>query len=95
MISRPSGSLWIDPGEPELCKIEAVDKDIDRTNWIILANPIFQAFREKRGLPAIHPLDEAPHPMLPRIISRESHSEAFSHTQGQSRRFAGTLGTSA
>jgi hypothetical protein len=70
-------------GLTELRKIKFVDKDIDCANWIVLATPILQAFREERGLPAIHPLNEAPHPILPRIISRESHNEAFSHSQGQ------------
>ena len=36
-----------------------------------------RAFREQRALAAIHSLNEAPHPILPRIISRGSHGEAF------------------
>jgi hypothetical protein len=73
--------LGIDTTEAKLRKIECVDKDIDRANRIILANPIFQAFREQRALPAIHALNEALHLILPRITSR-SHSQAFSHSQG-------------
>jgi hypothetical protein len=59
--------------------------DIDRANRIVLANPFFQAFRKQRALPAIRALNEAPHSILPRIRSRESHSEAFSHSQGHFR----------
>src|SRR6516225_6451526 len=83
MVRRPPGCLRIDPAEPKLPKIEPANKDIDRTNRIIFVNPIFQAFREQRALLAIHPLNEAPHLILPRIRSRESHSAAFSHSQGQ------------
>src|ERR1700732_3811415 len=82
VVRRPSGCLGIDTAEPKLRKIKSTNKDVDRMNRIILANPIFQAFREQRALPAIHPLNKAPHLILPRISSRESHTEAFSHSQG-------------
>ena len=77
----------LDTTEAKLCKIEFIDKDVDCANRIVLVNPIFQAFREQGALPAIHTLNEAPHSMLPRIRSRESHSQAFSHSQGQKRTF--------
>src|SRR6266446_4614858 len=75
MIGRAARCFGIDPTESELRKIEFVDKHIDRANRIILANPIFQAFREQRALPAIHPLNEAPHLILqqPNQLLRESH----------------------
>src|SRR5258707_4959432 len=41
---------------------------------IVLANPVFQAFRKQRALPAIRALNEAPHPILPQI-ARESYRE--------------------
>jgi hypothetical protein len=47
------------------------------------SNEAHQAFREQRALTAIHPPNKAPHLILPRIRSRESHSAAFSHSQGQ------------
>src|SRR5580700_10621454 len=52
MVRRPAGGLGIDPAKPKLGQIEAPDKDINHANRIILANPIFQAFREKGALPA-------------------------------------------
>ena len=61
-------------------KIELVDKNIDRANRIILADPIFQALRKQRALLSIGALNEAPHSILPRTTARESHSEAFSHS---------------
>ena len=83
MIRRPAGYLGIDPAEPKLGKIEFVDKDVDHPNGIVLADPVFQAFRKQRALPAIRALNEAPHP-IPRKsrgnISRESHPTARFHT---------------
>src|SRR5258706_14153005 len=82
MIGRAARCFGIDPTESELRKIEFVDKHIDRANRIILANPIFQAFREQRALPAIHPLNEAPHLILqqPNQLLRESHEARRFHT---------------
>src|SRR6516162_6824247 len=85
MVRRPSGCLGIDSAEPKLGKIQLANKDVDRSNWIVLTNPIFQVFREERALAAIQSLNEAPHLLLPRISSRESHEPAFSHSQGQTR----------
>src|SRR5260370_4374767 len=73
----------IDPAEPVLGQIEHLDKDVNHANRIVLANPVFQAFRKQRALPAIRALNEAPHPILPRIISRESHKRGV-FTQGRS-----------
>src|SRR6185295_3233324 len=61
-------------------KIEFCGKDVDHPNGIVLADPVFQAFRKQRALPAIRALNEAPHPTLPRIISRESHQKRRFHT---------------
>src|SRR5258707_13645250 len=82
MIGRAARCFGIDPTESELRKIEFVDKHIDRANRIILANPIFQAFREQRALPAIHPLNEAPHLILhqPNHLLQDSHEARRFHT---------------
>jgi Flp pilus assembly protein CpaB len=74
MIRRPAGYLGIDPVEPKLGQIEFVDKDVDHPNRIILANPVFQAFRKQRVLTAIRPLNEAPH-LIPRKIAQESYRQ--------------------
>src|SRR5438067_11445675 len=84
MVRRSSGYLGINTDEPELRQVQLVDEDVDHANRIILANPIFQAFRKKRALSAIRALDEAFHQIPPRIragiITRESlRSERF-HT---------------
>jgi hypothetical protein len=56
-------------------QIEFLDEDVDHPNGIVLADPVFQAFRKQRALTAIYALNEAPHPISPanraRIIPRE------------------------
>ena len=71
MIRGSAGCFGIDPTKPELGQIEFFDEDIDHANRIVLADPVFQAFRKQRGLTAIDPLNEAPNPILPQI-ARES-----------------------
>ena len=88
MIRRPTGHLGINPTEPQLGKIECIDKDVDHPNGIILVNPVFQAVRKQRALPAIRPstkrLIRSPANRA-RIILANQSSEAFSHSQGHSR----------
>src|SRR5260370_23618516 len=84
MIRRPAGCLRIDPVEPKLAQIECIDEDVDYANGIVLADPVFKAFRKQRALPTIRPFNEALHPILPAnragIISRESHQARRFHT---------------
>ena len=99
MIRRPAGCLRIDPAKAKLAQIEFFDKDIDHANRIVLADPVFQAFRKQRALPAIHPLNKALHPILPQIAAeitlRESDAAAaFLHNQGHQRRIECALATS-
>src|SRR5205807_5638448 len=70
VVRRPSRRLRLDTAEPELSQVKLIDKDINHANRIILANPIFQAFREQSALAAI-----------PRQITAESyHLRALSHS---------------
>ena len=85
MIRGSAGCLGIDPTKTKLGQIEFFDEDIDRANRIVLADPVFQAFRKQRGLTAIDPLNETPHPILPQI-ARESYRG------NQSRRWVFTHG---
>jgi hypothetical protein len=81
MIRGSAGCLGIDPTKTKLGQIEFFDEDIDHANRIVLIDPIFRAFRKQRGLTAIDPLNEAPHPILPanrmRILSKAG--DAFLH----------------
>ena len=83
MIRRPASGLGGDPTESKLSQIEFVDKDVDDANRIVLADPVFQAVRKQRALPAIRTSTK-------RLIrsSRKSHgnriariksSDAFLH----------------
>jgi hypothetical protein len=74
MVRRSSRCLWINPAELKLRQIELVDKDIDDANRIVLPDPIFQAFRKKRILPAIRAFNKASH-LIPPPIAQESYSE--------------------
>src|ERR1039458_7734118 len=74
MIRRPARYLGIDPAKPQIRQIEFLDKDIDHANRIVLADPVCHAFRKQRALPAIRPLNEALHLILPQI-ARESYPE--------------------
>jgi hypothetical protein len=60
MARRADAGLGINPAKPKPGQIEPPDKDINHANRIILANLIFQAFRKKGALAAIHPLNKAP-----------------------------------
>src|SRR5262249_9610976 len=64
----------LDAAKPKLGQIELVDKHVDCTNRIVLADPILQIFRKQRALPAIYAFNEALHP-IPRKIARESYPE--------------------
>src|SRR5207247_9550830 len=81
MVRWPAGCLGIDPAEPKLGQIELVDKDVDDANWIVLADPVFHAFRKQSAMPTIRTLNKALHP-IPRagIISRESRQAQPFHT---------------
>ena len=72
MVRWPAGCLGIDPAEPKLGQIEAIDEDVDDANWIVLADPVFHAFRKQRALPTIRTINEALHPSPPQIV-RESY----------------------
>jgi hypothetical protein len=51
---RPVGRLGINPGKMKLGHIKPANTNIDHTNRVVLAYPIFQAFRNQRDLLAIH-----------------------------------------
>ena len=46
MIRGSAGCLGIDPTKPKLGQIESFDEDIDHASRIVLADPVFQAFRK-------------------------------------------------
>jgi hypothetical protein len=63
-----------------------INEGIDRSNRIILIDPVIQVFRKQRRLLAIDPLDEAPHP-IPRSSPEslcENHTKQGVFTQARS-----------
>ena len=48
MIRGSAGCFGIDTTKPKLGQIEFFDEDIDHANRIVLADPVFQAFRNAR-----------------------------------------------
>src|SRR5829696_468192 len=61
MVGRTSGGFGHHPVKAEGPQIERIDKRIDDTNWVVLINPVVQAFGEQGGLAAIHAFDKASH----------------------------------
>jgi hypothetical protein len=57
-----------------LRQIKGPNKNVNDVNRIVLADPVFKAFRKQRALNAIRPLNEAPHPILPQA-AREPYRE--------------------
>src|SRR5271154_1027232 len=53
MIRRPASCLRFNPAEPKLRQIKFVDKNVNDLNGIVLVDPVFQALRKQRALPAI------------------------------------------
>src|SRR6201989_719179 len=86
MIRRPARGSRIDPFKGHLGQIERVDKNVDHTNRIVLADPVFHAFRKQRALPTIDAFDEALHPIPLKSRgnrnSRITQSSVFLHSQG-------------
>src|SRR5262250_3155621 len=84
MISRPPSLRRLDPVESELGEIEPIDERVDRSNWVVLVDPVVQAFRKQRALAAIYSLDEALHPIPPGnrdgIVPHESRQVGRFHT---------------
>ena len=57
--SRAAGRRRLDILETQIAEIERVDERIDRTNRIAFIDPVIEAFRQQRRLPAIRPRYEA------------------------------------
>ena len=75
------------PFKPQIGQIELIHEHIDHLNWIVLVDPVVQAFRKKRGLATFNTLDEALHAVIPYMTVPESHRErrikiTFLHSQG-------------
>ena len=73
-LVKPACRQRLHTVKPQIGQIERLDKHIDRANRIAIFNPVTKAFRQQRRLPAIRPLNEAPH-LIPPQIAQESYRE--------------------
>src|SRR6267143_5023715 len=87
MIRRPTCAGRLNATEPKFSQIEGRNEGVDHPNRIVICNPVIQAFRQQSRLPAISPLNEAPHAQPPPIQCGIIADTAFSHSQGQKQSF--------
>lgn len=84
MVARTACFLRIDAIEAEPRQVEGVDKGIDHTNRVLLADVVVNRIRKKSRLHPIRALDEPPHSILPLkpagIVHRFARMGAFSHS---------------
>src|SRR5262249_41244348 len=88
MIRRTTSRRWINSIEAHLGQIKRIDKHVDHTNGVALADEIIEAFGQQGRLPAIWPRNEALHP-IPPTESRENHSggRVFTQPRSEAERF--------
>src|SRR5712672_4234598 len=67
MIRRPTCAGRLNATEPKFSQIEGRNEGVDHPSRIVICNPVIQAFRQQSRLPAISPLNEAPHAQPPPI----------------------------
>src|SRR2546421_7952137 len=85
MIRRPTCAGRLNATEPKFSQIEGRNEGVDHPNRIVICTPVIQAFRQQSRLPAISPLNEAPHAQPPPIQCGIIADTAFSHSQGHYR----------
>jgi len=74
------GRCGLNTVEAEAGEIERINKRIDGANRIFLANPIVQAFRQKRRLAPVCSLDEPLHDHPPQNHQgNHNHDGLFTH----------------
>ena len=84
MISRPPGGVRIDAGKPQLAEVQRLHEGLDHADRVILANEVFQTFREQGALGAVDTLNETLHHSLTTVAQVPGYSSrAFSHSLGR------------
>jgi hypothetical protein len=79
MVGRPSCRLRLDATKPELSQIKLIDKGIDRSGRIVIAQIVIHTLREQNALAAIIANNKARH-RIPRQITEESYQPRRFHT---------------
>src|SRR6202042_2320505 len=82
MVSWPSRRLRLFPAKAQLGQIKLIDKDIDRSNRIVLAQIVIQPLRKQSALTAVIANDKARHRILRPNRRRIISLKVFSHSLG-------------
>src|SRR5580700_4380767 len=82
MVSRPSRRLRLYAAKAQLGQIKLIDKDIDRSNRIVLAQIVIQPLRKQSALTAVIANDKARHRILRPNRRRIISLKVFSHSLG-------------
>ena len=69
MVRWPTSRRRLHPLKAHLSQIERIDKHVNNANGVVIVNEVIEAFGQKRPLPTMRLLNEAPHQIL---ITRES-----------------------
>jgi hypothetical protein len=77
MIGGPTRRLRHHTVEPELTEIDRVNEGIDRSNRVVLVDPVIQALWKQRRLAAIYTGNEAPHPNPPQPSGNPTIGRVF------------------
>src|SRR6202166_3217107 len=88
MESWPSRRLRLYAAKAQLGQIKLIDKDIDRSNWIVLAQIVIQPLWKQSALTAVIANDKARHRILPPNRRRIISLKVFSHSLGQNAKYS-------
>src|ERR1700721_2958333 len=83
MVSRPSRRLRLYAAKAQLGQIKLIDKDIYRSNRIVLAQIVIQPLRKQSALTAVIANDKARHRILRPNRRRIISLKVFSHSLGR------------
>src|SRR5438477_1115502 len=73
MIGRPSCRSRLNAPKAQLAQIKLIDKDVDRPDWIALAQIVIQPLGKQRALTAVIANHKARHRIPPAQIAGESY----------------------
>jgi hypothetical protein len=81
VVGGPTRYLGNNAVEAELDEIETINEHVDGANRIVVVDPIIEAFRQKRRLPAIGFLNEPLHRSIAPANCAETHIRLVVFTQ--------------
>src|SRR5665647_828850 len=88
MIGWPSCRLWLNAAKAKPRQIKLIDKNIDRSDRIILAQVVIQPLGKQSALTAVIANDKTRHRVLQPNCRRIISSKTFSHSLDPERTMA-------